>query len=142
MRDRIVRLRHRLSVLHRLLLGLSLGDGLAPDVEQNLVVVHVARKARRPEREAGPEARGGRRVCEVCCGGGGREERGEEEAVRRVERDRARDDDEVRSGAGGGAQGGDERAVEVVHEVERDENQRGVNAKGGAGEGRERKGCG
>ena len=142
MRDRIVRLRHRLSVLRRLLLGLALGDGLAPDVEQDLVVVHVAREARRPEREAGPEARGGRRAGEVRRGGGGGEEGGEEEAVWCVECDRARDYDEVRFGAGGGAQGGDERTVEVVHEVERGENQRGADAEGRAGEGWEGEGCG
>ena len=48
---------------------------------QDFVVVHVAREARRPEREADPEAQGGRRVDEVHHGGGKHEKRGEEEAV-------------------------------------------------------------
>jgi len=54
-RDGIVLLPGLLAVLE--LLGLSLGDGLAPDVEQDLVVVHVAHEAGQPEREARPEAR-------------------------------------------------------------------------------------
>ena len=143
-RDGIVRLRHRPSVLDGLFLGLALGDGLAAEAEQDLVVVHVSREARRPERDSGPEAWGRRcrRAGEVRGGGGGGEEGGEEEAVRRVERDRGGDDDEVRFGAGGGAEGGDERAVEVVCEVERGEDQRGADAECGAGEGREGEGGG
>ena len=138
-RDRIVRARRRcgLAVLLQQLLGLSLGNGLAPDVEQDLVVVHVSREARRPEREACPEARGGRgRVGQVRGGGGGGEVGGEEEAVWCVECDGAADYDEVRFGAGGGAQGGYECAVEVVSEVERCEDEGGFEAQGGAGEGR------
>lgn len=126
------------------LLGLSLGDGLAPDVKQDLVVVHVSRKAGRPERDARPEAWRGQRVGQVRRGGGGREEGGEEEAVRRVERDRARYHGEVRLGAGGGAEGGYERAVEVVHEIEKGEDELGADVEGGAGEGEggQREGCG
>ena len=49
-----MRLARWLSVFQ--LLGLSFGDRLAPDVEQDFVVVHVAHEARRPEGDAGPEA--------------------------------------------------------------------------------------
>lgn len=78
---------------------------------------------------------------QVGRGGGGGEESGEEEAVWRVERDGARDHDEVRFGAGGGAERGYERAVEVVYEIERGEDEWGADAEGGAGKGGERKGC-
>ena len=123
------------------LLGLPLSDGLAPDIEQDFVVIHVAYKAGDPEGDARPEARRGLRAAQVRRGGGGREEGREEEAVRHVERDGARDDDDVRFGAGGGAEGRDERAVEVVREIERGEDGLGAEAEGGAGEGGQREGC-
>lgn len=85
MRYRIVRLSHLIVALQ--LLGLSLGDGLAPDVEQDLVVIHVTGKPGRPHNDAHPEAWGVQRVAQVSCGRGGREEGCEEEAVRRVEGD-------------------------------------------------------
>ncbi len=67
------------------LLGLPLSDGLAPDIEQDFVVIHVAYKAGDPEGDARPEARRGLRAAQVRRGGGGREEGREEEAVRHVE---------------------------------------------------------
>lgn len=85
MRYRIMRLSHLLVVLQ--LLGLTLGDGLAPDVEQELVVIDVTGKPGRPHNDAHPEAWGAQRVAQVSCGRGGREEGREEEAVRQVEGD-------------------------------------------------------
>jgi len=84
-RYRIVRLSHLLVVLQ--LLGLSLGDGLAPDIEQDLVVIHVTGKPGRPHSDAHPEAWGVQRVVQVSCGRGGCEEGREEETVRHVEGD-------------------------------------------------------
>jgi len=81
MRDRIVWLRHRPSVLYQLLLGLPLGGSLTPNVKH------------------------GRCVGEVHRSGGRHEKRGEE-ATQHVERDRARDDYDVQSRARGEAQGG------------------------------------
>lgn len=140
-RDRIVWL-PRLCPLPVLveLPGLALGDRLAPDVEQNLVVVQVSRKADCPEPDARPEARRAQRVAQERRGGGRREGGSEEEAVRHVESDGHQNHDQMGVGAVGGAERGYERAVEVVHEIEHGEDELGCDIKGRAGEGRQRKG--
>ena len=121
MRDRIVGPLCPLRVAVQLP-RLALGDGFAPDVEQDLVVVHVACKAGRPERDACPEARRRQGAVQEGCGRGGREESSEEETVRRVEGDGGADDGQVGAGPRGCAERRYERAVEVVYEVERDED--------------------
>ena len=86
MRDRVVGPCCLLVVAVQLL-RLAFGDGLATDVEQDLIVVHVAYEADGPKRNAYPKARRGKGACQVRCSRGGREEAGEEEAIRHVEGD-------------------------------------------------------
>ena len=99
-----------------------------------IVVVHAAHKAGDPEGDARPAAQGGLRAAQVRRSGDGHEEGHEEEAVRHVECNGARDK-EARCGAGGGTGGRDEHTVEVVREIECGKDGRGAEAEG-SGRGR------
>lgn len=104
-----------------------LGSGVAPDVEEDLVVEDVPGQACCPECDAGPE----RGACEGVGGeeggcGGGTEVCAHEGAVDDVESDTGEGDAHVCFGAGWGAEGGDEGTIGVV-----DEEEGGEDAHGG-----------